>query len=49
MTWDKGNQPQNLQKEDINKLLLEKGFIEENEAKILLYKFLRERTMFFEK
>ena len=30
MTWDKGNQPQNLQKEDINKLLLEKGFIEEN-------------------
>ena len=46
MTWDKGNQPQNLQKEDINKLLLEKGFIEENEAKILLYKFLRENITF---
>ena len=46
MTWETGNQPQNPSKEDINKILLECGFLEESEAKILLYKFLRENITF---
>jgi len=46
MVWEAGNQPQNPTKEDLNKMLLECGFLEENEAKILLYKFLRENITF---
>jgi len=46
MAWDKGEQLRS-KKEDFNKLLLEtKGFLEEDEAKILLYKFLRENITF---
>jgi len=46
MSWETGNQPKNIDKEDINRLLLDKGFLEEKEAKILLYKFLRENITF---
>ena len=46
MSWETGNQPHNPFKEDINKLLLDKGFLEEEEAKILLYQFLRENITF---
>ena len=46
MAWDKGEQLRS-KKEDFNKLLLEtKGFLEEDEAKILIYKFLRENITF---
>jgi len=47
MTWDQGNQSR-LKKEDFNSRLKEiEGFIEdEEEAKVLLYKFLRENITF---
>ena len=49
MAWEKGNQKERLSKtRDINKQLLADGlgFLEEKEAKILFYKFLRENTTF---
>src|SRR6056300_21169 len=46
MSWDEGQQKRQV-KEDFNKLLLSKeGFLEEDEAKVLLYKFLRENITF---
>jgi len=47
MSWEVGNQKRPL-KENFNKVLLEKvGYIEdEEEAKVLLYKFLRENITF---
>ena len=46
MSWSKGNQNPRTP-EDINALLLEKhGFLEEREAKLLLYKFMRENITF---
>lgn len=46
MSWSKGNQGPRTP-EDINALLLEKhGFLEEREAKLLLYKFMRENITF---
>jgi len=43
MAWETGNQLSRRGDEDFNEQLLQvKGFIEEKEAKILLYKFLRE-------
>ena len=46
MSWSKGNQkPKTI--EDINAILMEKhGFLDEREAKILLYKFMRENITF---
>ena len=49
MAWQEGNQKLRLNKNrDINKQLLDPnlGFLEEKEAKLLLYKFLRENTTF---
>ena len=47
MAWDKGNQLPRTDEEDFNKYLLGiDGYIEEREAKILLYKFLRENITF---
>ena len=49
MAWEKGNQKERISKtRDINKQLLADGlgFLEEKEAKILFYKFLRENTTF---
>ena len=47
MAWDKGNQLPRTDDEDFNKYLLGiEGYIEEREAKILLYKFLRENITF---
>ena len=47
MAWDKGNQLPRTDDEDFNKYLLGiDGYIEEREAKILLYKFLRENITF---
>jgi len=49
MAWEKGNQKERISKtRDINKQLLagDLGFLEEKEAKILFYKFLRENTTF---
>ena len=47
MAWDKGAQIDRCSKEDFNKYLLGiDGHIEEGEAKILLYKFLRENITF---
>ena len=47
MTWEIGVQKRKNKEEDINKTISElDGFIEENEAKILLYKFLRENITF---
>ena len=46
MSWYKGNQSRVIEN-NINDIILgKKGFIEEREAKILLYKFLRENTTF---
>lgn len=46
MGWHKGNQSRVVEN-NINDIILEKkGFLEEREAKILLYKFLRENTTF---
>ena len=49
MAWEKGNQRERVNKtRDINKQLLagDVGFLEEKEAKILFYKFLRENITF---
>lgn len=47
MSWDTGIQGPRSQFGDFNKLLLDrKGFIQEDEAKILLYQFLRENVTF---
>ncbi|MBC8410703.1 MAG: hypothetical protein H8E12_18595, partial [Rhodobacteraceae bacterium] len=49
MAWEKGNQKERINKtRDINKQLLadDIGFLEEKEAKILFYKFLRENITF---
>ena len=49
MAWQKGNQKNRPNKHrDINKLLLDEnlGFLEEREAKLYLYQFLRENTTF---
>ncbi|MAR65818.1 MAG: hypothetical protein CL833_01060, partial [Crocinitomicaceae bacterium] len=47
MSWETGKQLSRKQGEDFNKQLSElKGFIEEKDAKILLYKFLRENITF---
>jgi len=47
MTWEEGNQKRNLKTRDINEILKNKdGFLEEKEAKLLLYEFLRENTTF---
>ncbi len=46
MTWEEGNQHRN-DKQDFNEFLLsQKGFIEEDKAQVLLYKFLRENITF---
>ena len=47
MAWETGNQLSRRGDENFNEQLLQvKGFIEEKEAKILLYKFLRENITF---
>jgi hypothetical protein len=47
MSWNSGIQESRARKEDFNKELLERpGFIKEEEAKLLLYEFLRENTTF---
>jgi hypothetical protein len=47
MTWDEGTQKRNRKEVDINKLLESKeGFLDEKEAKLLLYRFLRENVTF---
>ena len=47
MTWETGNQLSRAEEKNFNEQLEEmKGFIEEKEAKILLYKFLRENITF---
>ena len=46
MTWEEGNQHRK-DKRDFNEFLLsQKGFIEEDKAQVLLYKFLRENITF---
>lgn len=46
MSWEEGNQKRKI-KDSFNKeLLKKKGFIEEDKAKVLLYKFLRENITF---
>jgi len=47
MAWETGKQKLKREFKDINQLLLEKeGYLDDNEAKILLYKFLRENPSF---
>ena len=47
MAWETGKQKLHREYKDINKLILEKeGYLEETEAKILLYKFFRENPSF---
>tara|TARA_Y100001972_G_scaffold57401_1_gene70544 strand:+ start:1435 stop:3300 length:1866 start_codon:yes stop_codon:yes gene_type:complete len=47
MAWETGVQKLRREYKDINQQLVEKeGFLDENEAKILLYKFLRENPSF---
>jgi len=47
MAWETGQQKLNREFKDINQLILDKeGYLEESEAKILLYKFLRENPSF---
>jgi hypothetical protein len=47
MAWEIGNQKSRSEDQDFNKKLFEmKGYLEEREAKILLYKFLRENITF---
>ena len=47
MTWEEGNQKRNFKTRDINEILKNKeGFLDEKEAKLLLYEFLRENTTF---
>jgi len=47
MSWEAGNQRRNPKEYDINQLLLEsEGFMDETEAKVRLYEFLRENITF---
>ena len=47
MSWETGNQPSRGPEEGINeKLMGIEGFIDEKEAKLLLYEFLRENVTF---
>ena len=47
MTWDVGIQPSRAEFQNFNKTLLEKdGFLQEEEAKLLLYQFLRNNLTF---
>ena len=47
MAWELGNQKSRNKDRDINNLILSKeGFLDEREAKILLYRFLRENPSF---
>ncbi|MAF24738.1 hypothetical protein CL634_04100 [bacterium] len=47
MSWDKGSQVSRKEHPDINEILAgTSGFLEEREARILLYKFLRENITF---
>ena len=47
MSWEIGNQESRSPNKDFNEKLFEmKGYLEEREAKILLYKFLRENITF---
>lgn len=47
MSWEIGNQKSRNRDKDINKIIMEKeGFLDEREAKILLYRFLRENPSF---
>ena len=47
MAWQEGKQKLNREFKDINQEILEKeGYLEDTEAKILLYKFLRENPSF---
>jgi hypothetical protein len=47
MSWEPGNQRRNPKEHDINQLLLEsEGFMDEREAKVRLYEFLRENITF---
>ena len=45
--WTKGNQKP-LKKESVNEQILNlEGYLEDNQAKIWLYKFLKENVTFF--
>jgi hypothetical protein len=47
MAWQEGKQKLNREHKDINQLILGKeGYLEETEAKVLLYKFLKENPSF---
>jgi hypothetical protein len=47
MAWQEGKQKLNREHKDINQIILGKeGYLEETEAKVLLYKFLRENPSF---
>ena len=47
MSWEPGNQPSRSNDEDVNaKIDAIEGFIDEREAKLLLYQFLRETPTF---
>jgi len=47
MAWQEGKQKLNREHRDINQLILGKeGYLEETEAKVLLYKFLKENPSF---
>jgi hypothetical protein len=47
MSWEPGNQKRNPKEHDINQLLLNsEGFMDEREAKVRLYEFLRENITF---
>lgn len=47
MTWEEGRQVRNKKEIDINELLKStEGFLDEKEAKLLLYRFLRENITF---
>ena len=47
MAWQEGKQKLNREHKDINQLILDKeGYLEETEAKVLLYKFLKENPSF---
>lgn len=47
MSWEIGNQKSRNKDKDINNLILSKeGFLDEREAKILLYRFLKENPSF---
>jgi len=47
MSWEVGNQKSRNKDRDINKIIMAKeGFLDEREAKLLLYRFLRENPSF---